>query len=58
MVGVGRAKRIVAINNDPNAPIFRNCDFGVVVDFEEIVPLLNKTLRTVKSESSTRSSTA
>jgi electron transfer flavoprotein alpha subunit len=58
MVGVGRAKRIVAINNDPNAPIFRNCDFGVVGDFADIIPMLNETLRTVKSESSTLSSTA
>lgn len=48
MVGVGRARTVVAINNNPNAPIFRNCDYGVVADFSEIVPLLTKKLLEVK----------
>jgi electron transfer flavoprotein alpha subunit len=51
MVGVGRARRVVAINNDPNAPIFKNCDYGVVEDFAEIVPLLSRKLREIKAES-------
>jgi electron transfer flavoprotein alpha subunit len=48
MVGVGRAKTIVAINNDPNALIFKNCDYGIVGDFAEIVPLLSKKLYEAK----------
>jgi electron transfer flavoprotein alpha subunit len=48
MVGVGRAKTIVAINNDPNALIFKNCDYGIVGDYAELVPLLTKELRGVK----------
>ena len=48
MVGVGRAKTIVAINNDPNALIFKNCDFGIIGDFAEIVPLLTKKLYEAK----------
>jgi len=51
MVGVGRARRVVAINNDPNAAIFKNCDYGVVEDFAEVVPLLRRKLRETKAES-------
>jgi electron transfer flavoprotein alpha subunit len=51
MVGVGRAKLVVAINNDQNAPIFKNCDYGIVGDFMEIVPLLTKNLRQEKERS-------
>lgn len=55
MVGVGRAKLVVAINNDPNALIFKNCDYGIVGDYAEVVPLLTKELREMKT-SSTRES--
>ena len=50
MVGVGRAKLIVGINNDPNAPIFKNCDYGIVGDYAEVVPILNVKLRQSKNE--------
>jgi electron transfer flavoprotein alpha subunit len=52
MVGVARAGTVVAINNDPNAAIFRNCDYGLVSDFAEIVPLLSRRLREVKPKPS------
>jgi electron transfer flavoprotein alpha subunit len=52
MVGVGRAGIVVAINKDPNAPIFRNCDYGLVGDFAELVPLLSKRLGEVKANTS------
>jgi electron transfer flavoprotein alpha subunit len=51
MVGVGRAKTIVAINNNPNASIFRSSDYGVVADFAEILPPLTKRLLEVKARS-------
>lgn len=49
MVGVGRAKTVVAINNDPNAPIFKNCDYGLIGDYAEVVPVLNEELSKAKA---------
>ena len=44
MIGVANAETIVAINSDPNAPIFRQCDYYIVGAAEEVVPRLVQAL--------------
>ena len=44
--GIKEASTIVAINNNANAKIFKNADYGIVVNLEEVLPALAKALDT------------
>ncbi|MDR0435040.1 MAG: FAD-binding protein [Gracilibacteraceae bacterium] len=44
MRGVDGAKVIVAVNNDPEAAIFKKCNLGIIGDLHKIVPVLTAEL--------------
>ena len=48
IAGAKGAKKLLAINSDPEAPIFANADYGVIGDLHEIVPAISAELRRVR----------
>ncbi len=45
MIGVSNSQTIVAINSDPEAPVFRQCDYYIVGKAEQIIPELVNELK-------------
>jgi len=50
LIGMQSSDFIIAINSDPEAPIFKVADIGIVGDLFKIVPVLTEELRAIKKK--------
>jgi electron transfer flavoprotein alpha subunit len=48
LAGMASSRVVVAINKDPEAPIFSKCDFGIVGDLFDVVPAITAEIEKLK----------
>jgi electron transfer flavoprotein alpha subunit len=49
LAGMSSSDLVIAINKDPDAPIFKMADFGIVGDVMEVLPILTEEFKKIKS---------
>lgn len=48
LAGMASSRVVVAVNKDPEAPIFSKCDYGIVGDLFEVVPAITAEIEKIK----------
>ncbi len=51
LAGMGSSKYIVAVNKDPEAPIFTKADYGIVEDLFKFIPVFTEEVKKLKADS-------